>query len=52
MKVKTIKDKKITRKTFDIVQVSEPALSDEILDLNNVSNGEFSIQKVTFSLSR
>ena len=28
------------------VQVCEPALSEEILDLNNVSSGEFSVQKV------
>ena len=29
-----------------IVKVCEPALSEEILDLNNVSSGEFSVQKV------
>ena len=30
---------------FD-VEVCEPVFSEEILDLNNVSNGEFSVQKV------
>ena len=40
-------DKMITKKIFEIVEVCEPVLSEEILDLNNVSNGEFSIQKVT-----
>ena len=28
-------------------QVCEPVLSDEILDLNNVSSGEFSVHKVS-----
>merc|ERR1719510_267175 len=30
-----------------IVKVCEPVLSDEIHDLNNVSNGEFSVQKMS-----
>ena len=30
-----------------IVKVCEPALSEEILDLNNVSSGEFSVQKMS-----